>query len=99
MTEYIALFEYDGGEGFSVVFPDFPGLVTAGNNYEDTRYMASDALAEHIAFLEDEGEDVPKPRTVEEIVRTWEEWKEWQTNYHFVIVPIDYIPIREKQIA
>lgn len=99
MTEYIALFEYDDGEGFSVVFPDLPGLVTAGDTYENTRLMARDALAEHIEFLEDEGENVPEPRTVEEIIHTWEYWKEWQANYHFMVVPIDYAPLNVLKTA
>ncbi|MDR3000039.1 MAG: type II toxin-antitoxin system HicB family antitoxin [Fibromonadaceae bacterium] len=88
MTTYIALFEYEAGkQGFSVVFPDFPGLITAGDTYQETLQMAHEALAGHIEVLQDYGE-IPKPRTIELIQETWEEWDEWKNNYSFLVVPI-----------
>ena len=89
MTTYIALFEYEAGkQGFSVVFPDFPGLITAGDTYQETLQMAHEALAGHIEVLQDCGKQIPKPRTIELIQETWEEWDEWKNNYSFLVVPI-----------
>jgi len=89
MTTYIALFEYEQGkQGFSVVFPDFPTLVTAGDTYEETLQMAHEALAGHIEVLQEYNEQIPEPRTIEEIQKTWEDWKEWDENYSFLVVPI-----------
>ena len=85
VKQYIALFEYeDGKKGFGVSFPDLPGIITAGDNYDDAVRMAHEALA-----LAAEGEECfPKPRTLEQIKKEWPEWKKWERNYKFYIVPI-----------
>jgi len=36
-----------------VVFPDLPGLISAGDDYADTLCMAHEGLAAHIKFLEE----------------------------------------------
>jgi predicted RNase H-like HicB family nuclease len=97
MKNYIALFEYENGKkGFSVVFPDLPGLITAGDSYEDTVRMAHEGLASHIKFLREENEIVPNPRSIEQIEETWADWNEWNNNYKFLIVPISLLPITTK---
>jgi len=101
MRTYIALFEYETGEsGFSVVFPDLPGLITAGDDYEETLRMAHEGLAAHVMFLEEENELVPEPSTLERIQDAWEDWKEWEANYKFLVVPIPLLPVttRSKRI-
>ena len=93
MSKYIALFESTGnGKGYSVVFPDFPGLFSAGDDYDDALRMAHEALALHVAAMEHDGENIPKPRTLEEIKQTWEDWQEWEDNYNFVIGYVSLIP-------
>jgi len=97
MRTYIALFEYEPGEkSFSVVFPDLPGLITAGDNYEETLQMTYEALASRINFLQEEGEAVPEPRTFEQIQKTWEDWNEWENNYKFLVVPVTLLPVTTK---
>jgi predicted RNase H-like HicB family nuclease len=97
MKTYIALFEYENNKkGYSVVFPDFPGLISAGDDYEDTVRMAYEGLAAHIKFLEEEKENIPSPRTIEQIEQTWEDWKEWEKNYKFMVVPISLLPVTTK---
>jgi len=101
MRTYIALFEYETGEsGFSVVFPDLPGLITAGDDYEETLRMAHEGLAAHVMFLEEENELIPEPSTLERIQDAWEDWKEWEANYKFLVVPIPLLPVttRSKRI-
>ncbi|GMO59631.1 MAG: hypothetical protein Ta2A_05570 [Treponemataceae bacterium] len=81
MKTYIALFEYEKDKpGFSVVFPDFPGLVTAGDDYDETVKMAHEGLSSHVNFLQEENERIPNPRTIEQIEETWEDWNEWNTD-------------------
>jgi predicted RNase H-like HicB family nuclease len=95
MKTYIALFEYENGQkGYSVIFPDLPGLVTAGDDFEDALRMAYEGLSSHIKFLEHE--PVPPPRTIEQIGETWEDWNEWKTNYTFMVVPIMLLPVTTK---
>ena len=82
MRRYIALFEYEEGKsGYSIVFPDVPGCYSAGDTYEEAFEMAHEALAFH---LEDE-EEIPTPRTLEQIKKEWEDWNEWEKDGNFVI--------------
>ncbi|GHT01122.1 hypothetical protein FACS1894139_14750 [Planctomycetales bacterium] len=86
---YLALFEYEAGKpGFSAVFPDLPGLLTAGDDYAETLAMAQAGLAAHLDFLLSTGEEPPMPRTIEQIARTWDEWELWRQNYRFEIVSV-----------
>jgi len=97
MKTYIALFEYEAGQtGYSVIFPDLPGLISAGDDYEETVQMAHEGLASHIKILEEENERIPEARTLEQIQNTWEDWKEWEKNYKFLVVPITLLPITTK---
>ena len=85
IKEYIALFEYtDSESGYSVVFPDFPGCITVGNDFDDAVRMAKEALALHTS----DEQILPEPRTLEEIKKNWEDWDEWKNNYNFEIVRI-----------
>ena len=93
MKNYIALFEYEEGkDGFGVIFPDVPGCFSAGDTYEEAYKMAHEALAFHLA----DEKKLPKPRTLEQIKRTWEDWKEWENNYKFMPVPVALIPAGRK---
>jgi predicted RNase H-like HicB family nuclease len=100
MKEYIALFEYVNGKnsarGYSVVFPDFPGLVTAGKSYDETYKMAHEGLASHIKYLESKNIPIPDPRTIEQIEATWEDWSEWKTDNDFLVVPIARLLVTTK---
>lgn len=91
--QYIALFEYeDGQNGYSVVFPDFPGCVSAGDDFNEAVRMAHEALALHISAMKADGEKIPEPRTLEEIKATWPDWQEWENDYKFLIGYVAAIP-------
>jgi len=57
---YPAIFHYEDG-GYCVEFPDLKGCITEGDNYEEALRMANEAANEFIIFLEDDGQEVPKP--------------------------------------
>jgi len=98
MERYIALFEYDENDGYGVVFPDLPGLASAGDDYDDAYRMAHEGLAFHLEGLKEEGYPIPSPRTLERIKTEWEDWSEWEKNYEFLVVPIAVLPANEKSI-
>jgi len=99
MKKYIALFEYeDGKNGYSVVFPDLPGCFSAGDDYDDAYRMAHEALAFHLEGLKNENMIIPEARTLEKIKSKWSEWKEWENNYSFLVVPIIVFPANEKSV-
>ena len=87
--QYVVFFERDSEVGgFGVVFPDLPGCISHGKTYEDAIRMAQEALE-----LYAEGENLPKPRTLEEIQETWEDWDKWKSRFDFVV---DYISLPYK---
>jgi predicted RNase H-like HicB family nuclease len=68
MREYIALIHKDAGSDYGVSFPDLPGCVTAGVDLDDARRMAEEALALHLEGMEDDGEPIPEPSSLEAIM-------------------------------
>jgi predicted RNase H-like HicB family nuclease len=57
---YLAVFETGAEPGFSVYFPDVPGCVSCGDNFDHALQMAKEALALHIYGMEKDGEAVPQ---------------------------------------
>ncbi len=68
MQNYIGLIHKDTDSHFGVSFPDFPGVVTAGTNLDDARSMAEEALTFHIEGLVEDGEAIPEPSALEEVM-------------------------------
>ena len=57
---YLAVFEKTGKSGISVYFPDVPGCISCGDNFDHTLKMAKEALSLHIYGMEKDGESLPK---------------------------------------
>ena len=68
MTNYIAVIHKEKASDFGVSFPDFPGCITAGRTVDEARAMAEEALGGHIAMMADEGQALPLPSTLEDIL-------------------------------
>jgi len=68
MRHYIALIHKDANSDYGVSFPDLPGVITAGRTLDEARAMATEALAFHLEGLAEDGEAVPEPSTLEEIM-------------------------------
>jgi predicted RNase H-like HicB family nuclease len=65
---YIGLIHKDKNSDYGVSFPDFPGVITAGADLDDARTMAEEALALHIEGMLEDGESIPAPSSLEEIM-------------------------------
>ena len=63
---YMAVFE-PGDDGYSVYFPDLPGCVSFGGDFETARREAADALGLHLYGMEKDGERIPPPSERPEI--------------------------------
>ncbi|MCK1655101.1 type II toxin-antitoxin system HicB family antitoxin [Bradyrhizobium sp. 149] len=70
MRHYIGLIHKDADSDFGVSFPDLPGLITAGTTLDEARDMAEEALAFHLEGLAVDGEAIPEPSSLEEIMST-----------------------------
>jgi predicted RNase H-like HicB family nuclease len=68
MANYIAIVHKDPKSDFGVSFPEFPGCVTAGRNIDEAKDMAQEALTLHIRGMIEDGEKLPKPLKLEEIM-------------------------------
>jgi predicted RNase H-like HicB family nuclease len=68
MATYIAIVHKDARSDFGVSFPDFPGCVTAGKDIDEAKDMAQDALALHIQGMLEDGEQLPAPSRLEDIM-------------------------------
>ncbi len=68
MRNYIGLIYKDAESDFGVSFPDFPGVVTAGTTLDDARAMAEEALAFHVEGMVADGEAIPEPSSLEEVM-------------------------------
>lgn len=68
MRQYIGLIHKDSDSDFGVSFPDFPGVATAGKTLDDARAMAEEALALHIEGLVEDGEAIPEPSRLEDVM-------------------------------
>ncbi|SFN95635.1 Predicted nuclease of the RNAse H fold, HicB family [Bradyrhizobium sp. Rc3b] len=68
MRYYIALIHKHADSDYGVSFPDLPGVITAGTDLDDARAMAAEALALHLQGLVEDGEAVPEPSSLEEIM-------------------------------
>lgn len=65
---YPAILEKEPDSVFGVTFPDFPGLVSAGQTAEDALVNAHEALAGHVAFMIQDGDVLPEPTSIEAVI-------------------------------
>jgi len=56
---YLAVFE-KSRTGFSVYFPDIPGCITCGKDFDHSLRMAGEVLGLHIYGMEKDGEALPE---------------------------------------
>ena len=68
MPSYLGLIHKEPASDFGVSFPDFPGCVSAGETLEEAQAMAREALALHVEGLLEDGETLPRPSSLDEIM-------------------------------
>lgn len=78
MSLYIALIHKEPGSDFGVMFPDFPGCVSAGSTMDEALRMGAEALAGHVEMMRRDGDDIPRPRALDQIKAAGEDWIEWE---------------------
>ncbi|MCD6151907.1 MAG: type II toxin-antitoxin system HicB family antitoxin [Deltaproteobacteria bacterium] len=68
MANYITIVHKEAKSDFGVSFPDFPGCITAGKNIDEAKDMAQEALTLHIQGMLEDGETLPVPSRLEDIM-------------------------------
>jgi predicted RNase H-like HicB family nuclease len=74
MSHYLAALEPDGHGGFGVFFPDLPGLASAGDSQDEAIAEAVQALAGHVAAMRDDGDVIPRPRSLDALRHDRKAW-------------------------
>ena len=68
MSNYIAIVHKESKSDFGVSFPDFPGCITAGKNIDEAKDMAQEAITIHVKGMLEDGEQLPTPSKLEDIM-------------------------------
>jgi predicted RNase H-like HicB family nuclease len=63
---YLAVFE-PTHTGYSVYFPDLPGCISYGEDFEEAQKQATEALGLHIYGMEKDGDEIPVPSKVPQV--------------------------------
>jgi predicted RNase H-like HicB family nuclease len=66
--KYAVIFEGDLEDGYSAYAPDLPGCIAAGKTLDETRELMRGAIEFHIRGLREDGDPVPEPSLVAEVV-------------------------------
>jgi predicted RNase H-like HicB family nuclease len=68
MADYIALIHKEPTSDYGVSFPDFPGCITVGTTLDEACREAAEALAMHIDGMIEDGEAIPEPSLLEDVM-------------------------------
>jgi len=68
MKTYYALLRKEEGTVYGVDFPDFPGCITAGENFDQVSKRAPEVLRFHIKGMLEDGEEIPEPTSLDDIM-------------------------------
>jgi predicted RNase H-like HicB family nuclease len=68
MKTYIALLRKEEGSSYGVDFPDFPGCITGGETMDVAYREAPEALQLHIKGMLEDGEEIPEPSSLDDIM-------------------------------
>jgi predicted RNase H-like HicB family nuclease len=68
MANYIAVVHKDPKSDYGVSIPDFLGFITVGSTIDEAKNMAQQALPFHIKGMLQDGETIPKPSALEDIL-------------------------------
>ena len=71
MSRYFAVLEKEPGSLWSVYFPDLPGCVAAADTPDVALANAAAALKEVVEDMSADGENLPEPRSIEELNADW----------------------------
>ena len=86
---YPAVFTYEDGKEIAVVFPDL-GCATSGENDDDALLSARELLGCVLFGLEEDGEEIPVPSALTDVVA--------QDNERVVLVDVYMPSIRQAEV-
>lgn len=97
LQHYRALLEPDGKGGYGVVFPDFPGCVSAASDAETAVNHAAEALALHVEGMLEDQNDLPAPSAPDAPLPDWLADEPGAERWVRVLVPVT-VPGKARRI-
>ncbi len=97
IQHYRALLEPDGKGGYGVVFPDFPGCVSAAADAEAAVHDAAEALALHVEGMLEDQSDLPVPSAPDAPLPDWLVDEPGAEHWVRVLVPVT-VPGKTRRI-
>lgn len=85
--KYVAFVHKDPDSAYGVSFPDVLGCISAGDSLDEATANAVEALSGHIRWMEADGDPLPAPRSMEEILAD-PELAEWREGALLVAIPL-----------
>lgn len=68
MRQYIGILRKEKKSSYGVEFPDFPGCISGGETLDEAARNAAGALALHVEGMLEDGDKVPAPCVLDDIV-------------------------------
>lgn len=84
---YIGFIHHENETAFGISFPDFPGCISAGDSLDDVVEKGREALAFHIENMQQDGEYIPPPSSLEQI-KKHPDLADWRENATFIWIPV-----------
>ena len=96
MDRYVALVHHAPKKRvYGIMFPDFPGCVSAADTFDGVIASGTEALALHVDLMREDRDPIPKPRDLAEIKAAGEDWIEWEDA---IVTTIPLIKIQGKAV-
>ncbi len=84
---YVGFIHKEPDSAYGISFPDFPGCISAGDTLDEVTANGTEALAFHVSGMERDGDPIPEPRSIEEIM-TDPDLSDWREGATLVLVPL-----------
>lgn len=94
MASYIAVIHKDPDSDYGVTFPDLHGCFSAGSDMDETLDMAREALASHLKWMQDDGDPIPAPSSLQAI----KAHEDAEGAELFALIEVPDEPIRPKRV-
>ena len=65
---YLGIVEKDADSAYGMWFPDMPGCFPAADAFDDLPRVAAELLRMHVETMENNGRDVPAPRSIADVM-------------------------------
>lgn len=85
MLSFIGVVHKEKNTDFGVCFPDFPGCITTGETMDLAKDMAKEALDFHIRGMQEDGDEIPDPSKLEDIMAQ----DDFSDAIAFLVIPVD----------